>query len=616
MADDCNIIEYIRQFNIVSNLGYNVPVMLAGEIRKKYLDFFKRAPRSHKEIAAAPLVLENDPTTLFTSAGMQPLIPNLMGEVHPEGKRLVNVQPSVRTVDIDEVGDLNHTTFFEMLGNWSLGDYFKREQLSWVWEFLTKELGLAEERLWATCFAGGNGVKKDIESYEILKKLGVPEGRIAFYEDNWWSRSGLPEEMPEGEIGGPDCEVFFEFDGVVDEKYGEVFHPDSRRFLEIGNSVFIEYKKLKRGLEELPQRNVDFGGGLERMAAAVNNDPDIFMIDTFKPVVRKVEEMSEKSYVGNEREMRVVVDHLKAAVFLLSEGVRPGNKLQGYVLRRLIRRAVVKMRALGGSALRMREIVRVVTDIYPEYFEKNDFLAIEAELGDEIEKFSRVLERGMRVIEKLDKIDSGVAFDLFQSYGFPVEITEELLEARGRQKLDRKEFRREFEKHREKSRKASAGVFKGGLADSSEEVKKLHTVTHLLYEALRRVLGEGVAQKGSNITSERARFDFSYGKKLTKEQVAGVEKLVDEQIKRKLAVTSETMSLEEAKRSGALAFFGEKYPEKVKVYKIGGFSKEVCGGPHVENLVEIGGRVKIIKEEGVARGVRRVYAVIEKTADE
>jgi alanyl-tRNA synthetase len=597
-----------------------IELMIADEVRKKYVEFFKEEPRNHKEISPSPLSIENDQTTLCTSAGMQQLIPNLMGEPRSEGKRLVGIQPCIRTQDIEEVGDLNHMTFFEMLGNWSLGDYFKEEQLAWIWEFFNGVLGLPKERLWVSVYAGSDQVEKDTESYEIWEKLGVPEGRICYLPDNWWSRSGLPEKMPVGEIGGPDSEVFYEFESVVDEKYGKEFHPDSKRFLEIGNSVFIQYRKTESGLEELPQKNVDFGGGLERICAALKDDPDIFKTDVFWPIIEKIEDVSGKPYGGNESEMRIIADHMRAANALAADGILPSNKLHGYVMRRLIRRAAIKMRNLKGSV------------------DGGDFKGLTdfALVVEEVSKFRVTLEDGLEKMRKYTESKefkwvpmtkqkvAEIAFDLYQSYGLPGDIFIEELENKHGivpwNESELSEYQEEFEKlrrgHQERSRTASAGMFKGGLADHSQEVVRLHTVTHLLHAALRKVLGDGVSQKGSNITAERLRFDFTYPEKLTDEQVKEVEKFINDQVVKKLPVSFEVMSLEEAKRVGALAFFAGKYGEMVKVYTIGDpngewVSKEVCGGPHVGSLAEVGGRVKIIKQEPVSAGVRRVYARIE-----
>ena len=563
--------------------------MTSNEVREKYLKFFISAPRMHREIAPAPLVLEGDPTTLFTSSGMQPLIPYFKGEKHSKGKRLVDSQPSLRLQDIEEVGDNRHETFFEMLGNWSLGDYFKKEQIPWIFEFFTKELGLSKERLWVSVFEGNKDVPKDTETFEIWKSLGIPEERIVYYgvEKNWWSRSGSPNEMPVGEIGGPDSEIFFDFGTKHDPKYGEKCHPncDCGRFLEIGNSVYIEYEKKEDGsLKELPQKNVDFGGGLERITMAVNNLQDVFQIDIYKPIISKIEKAVGKKYEDNKKAFRIIADHIRASEALTGEGIIPSNKLQGYILRRLIRRAALKMRQLGVS----------VTD-----------LDISEVVGSEIGKFEKIIENGTN----LAKNPNIKPFDLYQSYGIPLEITEEIFAESARKitSADKKEFEKEFEKHKELSRTSSSGMFKGGLADSSEEVTKLHTATHLLHASLRKILGEGVSQKGSNITSLRLRFDFSHPQKLTGEELTKVEDLINLQIEKKLPVSFEVVSLDEAVKSGALHFFAEKYGEEVKVYTIEDFSREVCGGPHIKNTSEIG-HVKIIKQEKVGSGLLRIYA--------
>lgn len=588
--------------------GYNLS-MTSNEVREKYLKFFISAPRMHREIAPAPLVLEGDPTTLFTSAGMQPLIPYLKGESYLKGKRLVDCQPSLRTVDIDEVGDNRHLTYLKMLGNWSLGDYFKKEQIPWIFEFFTKEIGLSKERLWVSVFeglpaqAGTKTVSKDTETFEIWKSLGIPEDRIFFYgtDKNWWSRSGEPEKMPEGEIGGPDSEIFFEFDSVRhDKSFGPKCHPncDCGRFLEIGNSVFIEYEKKSDGsLKELPQKNVDFGGGLERITMAVNNLQDIFQIDIYEPIIKKIEKAVGKKYKEDKKAFRIIADHIRASEALTDEGIIPSNKLQGYILRRLIRRATLQVRNLK------------------EDFSNEDFSLISDSppILDEVKKFKDSLTRGLKELEKIQKVDGKVAFDLYQSYGFPLEITLDVLSQKG-ETLNKKEFEKEFEKHKELSRTASAGMFKGGLVDNSEEVTKLHTATHLLHTSLRKILGGGVSQKGSNITSERLRFDFSYPQKLTDEELTKVEDLINLQIEKKLPVKYEVKSLDKAIKSGALHFFAEKYGKEVKVYTIGGgthqigdFSMEVCGGPHVKNTSEIG-HVRIIKQEKVGAGILRIYA--------
>ena len=568
--------------------------MTSNEIREKYLKFFISSPRAHREIVPAPLVLEGDPTTLFTSAGMQPLIPYLKGKGHPKGKRLVDSQPSIRLQDIEEVGDNRHITYFEMLGNWSLGDYFKKEQIPWIFEFFTKELNLPKEKLWVSVFEGYKNIPKDEESFVIWKKLGIPESRIFFYgvKNNWWNR-GEPFDMPVGEIGGPDSEIFFDFGLSHNPEYGRKCHPNCNcgRFLEIGNSVFMQYVKNADGsLSELPQKNVDFGGGLERITAAVNRDPDIFKIDIYQPQIKALEIIAGKKYGEGKAEtkgFRVIADHLRAASVIAKEGVAPGNKLQGYILRRLIRRAGVKMHKLQISA---------------------SDLKISGTIGDEINKFEKILASGTRLARNMNI----KPFDLYQSYGIPLEITQEIFALQGRKitDKDRKEFEKEFNKHRESSRTASAGMFKGGLADTSEEVTKLHTTTHLLHASLRKVLDEGVSQKGSNITAERLRFDFSYPRKLTDEELTQVEDLINLQIVKDLPVSFKTMGLEAAIKLGALHFFAEKYGKQVKVYSIGDFSKEVCGGPHVTRTGKIG-RVRIINQEKIGADLIRIYAGLE-----
>lgn len=586
--------------------------MSSDEIREKYLRFFEK--KGHKKIEPSPLVLENDPTTLFTSAGMQPLIPYLKGEAHPKGKRLVDSQPALRLQDIEEVGDNRHTTFFEMLGNWSLGDYFKKEQLEWCLEFFTQELGLPKEKLWVSVFEGSKEVAKDIESEKIWKSLGIPDERIYFYgvDKNWWSRSGEPGFMPPGEIGGPDSEVFFDFGTKHDPKYGKECHPNCQcgRFMEIGNSVFIEYEKNEDGtLTELPQKNVDFGGGLERISAVVNGVPDIFRIDRYQKAIKELETQTKVKY-GSSKDsdiaFRTIADHFRAAMALISEGVVPANKLQGYVLRRLLRRAGARMRKFSGVGV--TQLSKKVASTFPNGQKAEDII------GEEMEKFTQILDTGAQLIKKNPDIKP---FDLYQSYGLPYEITSEIFLESGKalDNEDKEEFEAKLKKHQEDSRTASAGMFKGGLADSSKEVTKLHTATHLLHSSLRKVLGEGVSQKGSNITAERLRFDFSFPDKLTETQLKEVEGAMNEQIKKDLPVGFEEKSLTEAQEEGALAFFGEKYGAKIKVYTIGDprgdwFSKEVCGGPHVTHLGEVG-NVKIIKQEKVGSGVVRIYAGVE-----
>ena len=571
------------------------------------MDFFK--DRGHTVIPSAPLVPENDPTTLFTSSGMQPLVQNLLGQPHPSGKLLVNSQKCIRTQDIEEVGDNRHITFFEMLGNWSLGDYFKKEQLSYFFEFLTKELGLPKEKLTVTVFEGNNQIPRDNESAMIWKDLGVPEGRIFYYgvNKNWWSRSGIPENMPVGEPGGPDSEVFFEFTQVEhNQKFGDKCHPncDCGRFLEIGNSVFMQYvKQIDGTFKELPQKNVDFGGGLERLTAAVNNDPDIFKTDLFWPIIKSL----NIDYEQNQTEARIISDHIKAATFLMAEGVEPHNKGRGYVLRRLIRRAVFKLETLGFPALHdIRTVSESVIKTYLSlYFEQRHLYEIFADIGAEVDKFQSTIHKG-NIILINQKIDDEAAFNLFQSYGFPFELTQEIARKKGI-KLEKAKFEMMLKIHQDLSRTAGRGMFKGGLQDASEITTRYHTATHLLHASLRKILGDHVSQKGSNITGERLRFDFSHDRKLSAEQLGSIESLVNKKIDENIKVEKLEMKKDEALKLGALAFFPEKYPEVTSIYKIGDFSLELCGGPHVGSTGQIQ-KIKIIKEESVSHGVRRIYA--------
>lgn len=598
--------------------------MKTSELRSKYLAFFKE--QGHSVIPSVSLIPDNDPSTLFTSSGMQPLVPYFLGQPHPEGKRLVNSQKSFRAQDMEEIGDNRHTTFFEMLGNWSLGDYFKREQLRWVFEFLTKEIGLDPRRIYVSVFNGQGSIAKDTEAIEIWKELyktvgiDAKEGeRIFAYpaSKNWWSRSGEPENMPAGEPGGPDSELFFEYPNVShDPAFGESCHVncDCGRFVEIGNSVFMQYKKEADGsLSELSQRNVDFGGGLERLVAATLNEPDVFKIDIFQPLLALLESKSGKIYgqeVTDTRYMRIVCDHSRAATMLMSDGALPSNKAQGYVVRRLIRRAIRFGRLLNLPPGFITEIGASIldsyADVYPVTPEKH--AAILTALTQEETKFHAMLGKGLKEIEKIPALTGALAFKLFETYGFPWEMTEEIARERGQQ-VDRAEFEGEFKKHQDLSRTSAKGMFKGGLADHGEAVVKLHTTTHLMHQALRSVLGTHVQQKGSNITNERLRFDFSHSQKVTPEEIKEVERIVNEQIARNLKVSFADTTYDDAIKAGALAFFGERYPEKVKVYEIGDFSKEICGGPHIENTTVLG-RFSISREEASSAGVRRIYAIL------
>jgi len=599
--------------------------MKSADVRKKYIEFFKI--RGHVEIPSAPLVPENDSTTLFTSSGMQPLIPYLLGQPHPEGKRLVNSQKSFRSQDIDEVGDNRYTTFFEMLGNWSLGDYFKKEQLPWIWEFLTKELKLPQKKLFVSIFEGNEAVPRDEESYNIWLSLGVSKDHIFEYNvtKNWWSRSGTPDKMPVGEIGGPDSEVFFEFSQVKhDPKFGKQCHPncDCGRFSEIGNSVFIQYKKTNHGLEELPQKNVDFGGGLERIVAAKENKQDIFETDLFSEIIKTVEEYSDKNYSENKNKpaIRVVADHLKAAAFLIVDGVVPSNKTQGYVLRRLLRRAAIKMHQLKGGLTPIpgfQAICKSVLKTYEDigYFNfTRDSERINQIIDEEMSKFGASLDRGLREYQKYgeDQDPELFAFNLFQSYGFPFEIVQELFQQKGKS-LDREKFDGIVEGHRELSRTASKGMFAGGLSDHSEETTKLHTAHHLLLASLQKIVDPNIKQRGSNITAERLRMDFNFARKLSDEELKKVEELVNQKVKEDLPVRRIEMDRTQAENIGAQMEFGYKYPDRVTVYFVGSkekfFSAEFCGGPHVERTGVLG-HFKIIKEESAGSGIRRIYAVM------
>ncbi len=583
------------------------------QLREKFAKFWQ--DNQHVRVPPVSLVPENDPTTLFTGSGMQPLVPYLLGEPHPLGKKLFNIQPCFRAQDIEEVGDNRHTTFFEMMGNWSLGTYFKKEQLEWCWKFFTQVLDLPEDKLWVTVFQGDKTIPADYESREIWRKLGVPEKRIYKYgaNQNWWSRAGIPDKMPTGEPGGPDSEVFYEFESIShDKKFGSECHPNCPcgRFLEIGNSVFMQYKKNADGsFSELPNKNVDFGAGLERVLAAANNAPDIFTIDVYSQVVRTVEKFSNKKYSDkkNQLAIRVITDHLKAAMFLISSAVYPSNKEHGYILRRLIRRSEVKLSLLSSAdQLKVYEnicgaVLKIYSGVYPELMTVDTFSVIK----EEVTRFDKTLERGLSEIGKLDKIDGRQAFDFYQTFGFPFEITEEIMKEKG-QTIDRGEFQSEVEKHQEKSRTSAKGKFKGGLADQSEQTVKYHTATHLIHQALYDVLTT-IRQEGSNITTERLRFDFYSEKKPQPEDVKKVEEIVNKKSTEALPVRFEIMAKEEANRIGARSFFKEKYGTQVKVYFIGDYSKEFCGGPHVANTKNIG-KISIYKFNKIGSNLYRIYA--------
>jgi len=584
--------------------------MKAQDLKKKFLDFF--VEREHKVLPNLPLVPENDPTTLFISAGMQPLVPYLLGEPHPLGKRLCSLQRCLRTGDIEGVGDVFHLTFFEMLGNWSLGDYWKKESLSWSYEFLTRVLGLDPRRFHVTIFAGDKYAPKDEESEKIWLSLGIPKERIYSLskEDNWWEAGATGP-------GGPDSEIFYD---TGKPPCGPNCRPGDGcgRFFEMWNNVFMEYNRKPDGTyERLRQKNVDTGMGVERTSVILQGKSDVFQTNVFAPIIDRIEEISKKKYFSNQRPMRIIADHLRAAAFLVADGVLPSNVEQGYVLRRLIRRAIRFGRSLGLQPGFTKEISQSVIEImgeeYKELAEKKELIC--QVLEEEEKKFYRLLEKGLKEAEKYPTLDGKIAFWLYETYGIPLEMSEEIAQERG-QKINKKIFEEEFKKHQQLSRQAAQKRFAGGLADHSPEVTKLHTVTHLLQAALRRVLGNHVRQVGSNITPERLRFDFTHPQPLTPRQIQKVEEIINEKISQNLPVRMEIMTLEEAKKKGALAFFGEKYGEKVKVYFIGPqkegkkpFSVEVCGGPHVNFTGEIGG-VKIKKEEGVGGGRRRIYAIL------
>lgn len=597
------------------------------EVRSKYLEFFKS--KGHTVIPSSSLIPENDPTTLFTGSGMQPLVPYLLGKSHPQGSRLVNSQKCFRSMDIEEVGDNRHTTFFEMLGNWSLGDYFKKEQLPWAYEFFTIEIGIPKERLWVTCFEGDEALQlpKDTESAEIWKSLGMPEEHIRFYgsKKNWWSRAGTPDKMPAGEPGGPDSEVFYEFPDIRhDVAFGTECHPncDCGRFLEIGNSVFMQYIKQEDGsFALLPKQNVDFGGGLERIAAVSEGKRDIFLV-AHRNIIQLFETASEKKYADNTKAFRIVADHIKAAVFLIADGARPANVERGYVVRRLIRRAVRFCDTLAVPQGTLAKAAQEVIDEYREaYPSLNDAPgAIIEEIEREEERFRRTLERGLHEFARFTTdgvISAEDAYQLVTTYGFPLELILEEAGEKGIKQIDIEGFKELLKQHQDLSRAGSEQKFKGGLADHSEKTTRLHTAHHLLLRALQTVLGPSVHQRGSNITQERLRIDFSWGEKMDDEQKQAVEKIVNEKIAEDLPVVHTEMPKEEAEKLGAEHEFGAKYPERVSVYSVGplesAFSIEFCGGPHVEHTGELAkaGTFKIVKEEAVSAGVRRIKAVLE-----
>jgi alanyl-tRNA synthetase len=584
-----------------------------------YLEFFKQ--KNHKIIPNVPLVPQEDPTVLFTTAGMHPLIPFLLGQPHSLGKRLTNVQKCLRTDDIDEVGDDFHLTFFEMLGNWSLGDYFKKEAIEWSLEFLTdkKWLGLDKKRIYVTVFVGDKDVPRDEETAKIWKNVGIPKERIFYLskKDNWWG--------PVGEAGpcGPDTEMYYDTGKKPCGKDCKPGCPNNcGKYFEIWNDVFMQYNKTPEGKYELlKQKNVDTGMGVERTVAVLQNKKSVYEIETFKPIVDKIKETSniKKPNEKQEKSIRIIADHIRASTFILAENIVPSNKDRGYILRRLIRHSIRHGKLLGIEKKFLAGLASIVINIYKRdypHLEKNKNFILE-EITSEESKFLETISQGTKkfdeIVKQKHRIDGKDAFLLFQSFGFPIEITKEIAEEIG-VIVDEKGFEEEFKKHQEISRVGAEKKFKGGLVDASEQAIKLHTATHLLNEALRRILGKEIVQKGSNITPERLRFDFNFDRKLTGEELRMIEDLVNEKIKESLPVKREEMTLAEAKAMGAQGLFEHKYGERVSVYIIGDFSVEICGGPHANNTKEIG-KFEIIKEEAVAAGIRRIKAKLSPSFD-
>ena len=587
-------------------------MITANGLRKKFLSFFES--KQHSLIPSASLVPENDPSVLFTTAGMHPLVPFLLGQKHPQGKRLANIQVCLRTGDIEEVGDSSHGTLFEMMGYWSLGDYFKKESISWTYEFFTNELGLDPKKIAVTCFEGDGDIPKDVESEKIWKSLGITNIAFLGRKENWWG--------PAGETGpcGPDTEIFYYVgEGKPNGNPGS----HEKLWCELGNNVFMEYNKTKDGKYlPLEQKNVDVGLGFERNFMFLNGFEDMYATELYWPLIQTIESFSGKKYGDDEVEqtsMRVIADHVKAAVFILGDvrGMSPSNLGQGYVLRRLIRRAIRHAKVLGIEKEFTRVLADVVLDSYKgtyEYLEtRRDFIL--NELEKEEKKFLKLLEKGLvqfeKIAEKSKKIISGHdVFVLFTSYGFPLEMTEELAYEKGL-KVDVEAYNKEFEKHQNLSRSATKGTFKSGLADHSEETTQLHTASHILLKALRELLGDHVQQKGSNITAERLRFDFNFERKLSPEELKTIENRVNEIISMNLKIERKEGSLEAAKKAGAFGVFDEKYTGVVSYYEIEGYSKEICTGPHVEKTGDLG-HFRIIKEQSSSAGVRRIKAVLEK----
>lgn len=644
--------------------------MTGNAIRSKYLEFM--ASKGHAVVPSSALVPENDPTTLFTGSGMQPLVPYLMGETHPKGTRITDSQKCFRAEDIEEVGDTSHTTFFEMLGNWSLGDYFKAEQIPWIAEFYLDVVGLDPEKFYVTAFIGDEtaGVPKDTEAVElwqgILAARGVSNGvgemgsaaaaaergmqadeRIFYYDakENWWSRAGVPDNMPVGEIGGGDSEMFYDFGTEHDTKYGAHCHPacDCGRFMEIGNSVFMEYIKTEKGFEPLPAKNIDFGGGLERIAAASINSPDVYKVDVLWTVIEHIQTLSGKRYEDNLEAFRVITDHIRGAVFMIGDGVLPSNTEQGYFVRRLLRRSVRFADLLEVPAGEFAHLAQSVIGSYSNHYAnlREQEAEIIAAISGEETQFRKTLENGLKQFNKITlqvHVDTKVvdgkkvidkdsargvkaitgqkAFDLFTTYGFPIELTVEIAEEKGLV-VDLKSFNKLMEAHRALSRAGAEQKFKGGLADSSEVVVQYHTATHLLLAALRHFLGDHVHQAGSNITGERMRFDFTHGEKVERDTLDQIEDWVNHAITNGGKVTIDMMDKDAAQADPTIeASFWDRYPDEVKVYSMTGtdgtiYSRELCGGPHVQDFSEFVGKTfKIKKEESSSAGVRRIKAVL------
>ena len=577
------------------------------ELRNKFLEFFKS--KNHTIISGAPLIPENDPTVLFTTAGMQPLVPYLKGEKHPGGTRLTDYQKCVRTNDIDEVGDNRHLTFFEMLGNWSLGDYFKQDSIRFSYEFLTKVLNIPSEKISVTCFGGDSDAPRDEEAAKVWEECGIPKERIYFFgkDDNWWGQEAGP--------CGPDTEIFYDTGA---KPCCESCNPscDCGKYIEIWNNVFMEYNKKDDGTyEPLAQKNVDTGMGLERMLFLLQGKNNVFETELFSPIIDKVRSLSLEP---NDESLRIISDHMRSSSLLICDGVLPSNVGQGYILRRLIRRTIRHMRKIGFDVDKITEVcetlVDSLSDMYPELNTNKDNII--EQVKKEKNRFMNTLIKGEKEfgkilnklkIENSDMIDGHSLFRLYDTFGFPPEVTAELAKENGL-KVDMEGYKKLFEEHQNKSRQETAGTFKGGLADHSEVTVAYHTVAHLLLESLQRILGNHVEQKGSNITSERVRFDFSHPEKVSREILDKVENMINEQIDRGLVVTCEEMPLDKAREYGAKGVFNSKYGEMVKVYTIGDFSKEICGGPHVDNTSKLK-HVKIVKEESAASGIRRVKVV-------